>query len=44
MCMTMRGVEKPGAFTTTSCLLGAFREDAKTREEFLEVIFMFNGL
>jgi GTP cyclohydrolase I len=35
--MTMRGVEKPGAFTTTSCLLGAFREDAKTREEFLEV-------
>jgi len=38
MCMVMRGVQKLQARTTTSCMLGAFREDPKTREEFLSLI------
>jgi len=38
MCMVMRGVQKLQAKTTTSCMLGVFREDPKTREEFLSLI------
>jgi len=35
LCMMMRGVEKQHSRTITSAMLGVFREDAKTREEFL---------
>ena len=34
MCMTMRGVDKPGATTITSYFLGAFKEQADLRTEF----------
>src|SRR5579871_5308268 len=37
-CMTMRGVAKVQSTTVTSCMLGAFREKPKTREEFLTLI------
>ena len=34
-CMRMRGVAKQSSFATTSCMLGGFRSDARTRSEFL---------
>jgi GTP cyclohydrolase IA len=34
-CMTLRGVQKPGARTTTSALRGHVRDDPRTRSEFL---------
>ena len=37
-CMTTRGVYKPGAALATSRMLGAFRENAATRREFLSLI------
>jgi GTP cyclohydrolase IA len=38
MCMTMRGIEKQNSSMSTSVMLGAFREDPRTREEFLDLI------
>jgi GTP cyclohydrolase I len=35
MCMSLRGVQKPGASTVTSALLGHVRDDPRTRSEFL---------
>ena len=37
-CMTTRGVHKPGVAMVTSRMLGAFRDDATTRREFLAII------
>jgi GTP cyclohydrolase IA len=36
-CMSLRGVQKPGARTVTSALLGLVRDDPRTREEFLSL-------
>jgi GTP cyclohydrolase I len=38
LCMMMRGVEKQHSATVTSSMLGAFREEQQTREEFLSLI------
>ncbi len=38
LCMMMRGVEKQHSSTITSAMLGAFRENERTREEFLSLI------
>ncbi len=38
LCMMMRGVEKQNSVMTTSCLLGSFKEDARTRSEFLALL------
>jgi GTP cyclohydrolase IA len=35
MCMSLRGVAKPGSRTVTSALRGAVRDDARTRQEFM---------
>jgi GTP cyclohydrolase IA len=37
-CMTTRGVHKPGVTMVTSCLLGTFRTQPETRQEFLSAI------
>ncbi len=38
LCMMMRGVEKQNSVMKTSCLLGVFQEDARTRSEFLSLL------
>jgi GTP cyclohydrolase I len=38
LCMMMRGVEKQESLAVTSCMLGRFRVDARTRGEFLSLI------
>jgi len=38
LCMSMRGVQKQNSVAVTSAMLGAFRSDARTRAEFLELI------
>ena len=38
LCMSMRGIEKQNSLAITSAMLGAFRDNARTRSEFLELI------
>lgn len=38
LCMMMRGVQKQNSIMKTSCLLGTFKEDARTRGEFLSLL------
>lgn len=38
LCMVMRGVEKQNSTTTTSAMLGVFRENKQTRDEFLSLV------
>ena len=42
-CMMMRGVEKQHSGTVTSAMLGAFRENKQTRDEFLSLVGKRNG-
>jgi GTP cyclohydrolase I len=37
LCMSLRGVQTPGAVTITSALHGLIRDDPRTREEFLSL-------
>jgi GTP cyclohydrolase I len=43
LCMSMRGVQKQNSFAVTSAMLGAFRDNARTRMEFLELIKLRSG-
>jgi GTP cyclohydrolase I len=38
LCMRMRGVEKQSSYAVTSCMLGGFRSDSRTRAEFLNLV------
>jgi GTP cyclohydrolase I len=43
LCMSMRGVEKQNSFAVTSSMLGIFRDNARTRMEFLELLRLRTG-
>jgi GTP cyclohydrolase I len=43
LCMMMRGVQKQNSKTITSALRGGFRDDPKTREEFLHLAYARSG-
>jgi len=43
LCMMMRGVQKQNSSTMTSCLLGTFRSDFRTRNEFLGLVRSIGG-
>ena len=43
LCMMMRGVEKQSSSATASCMLGLFREDSRTRSEFLALLAQRRG-
>jgi GTP cyclohydrolase I len=38
LCMTMRGIKKPGSMTVTSSVRGLFRNDARTRQEAMSLM------
>jgi GTP cyclohydrolase I len=42
VCMMMRGVQKQNSAAMTSCLLGCFRSESKTRNEFLGLVRAFS--
>ena len=44
LCMSMRGVEKQNSFAVPSAMLGAFRNNARTRIEFLELIKLHGSI
>lgn len=44
MCMLMRGVEKQSSSVVSSHVIGAFREDRRTREEFMSLIRVNSGV
>jgi GTP cyclohydrolase I len=44
LCMSMRGVEKQNSFAVTSAMLGIFRDNARTRMEFLELLKLKSDL
>ncbi|MDO8794653.1 MAG: GTP cyclohydrolase I FolE [Vicinamibacterales bacterium] len=44
LCMSMRGVQKQNSFAVTSAMHGVFRDKARTRMEFLELIRLRSGL
>ena len=44
LCMLMRGVQKQNSFAVTSAMLGGFRNDARTRAEFLELLKLRGGM
>src|SRR5437763_7242623 len=44
LCMSMRGVEKQNSRAVTSAMVGAFRDDARTRMEFLELLSLRHEL
>ena len=44
LCMAMRGVEKQNSYTITSAMLGAFRDQSRTRMEFLELLKLRGGI